>query len=196
MFVFPPKLSAPKSQGLKECMIAIEDNDNDENNSASTPTKIEENNIHLRYLSENDVKDVKSLCGDIFPVEYPDFWYNDIATDPSLWSMAAVSRDKLVGICIAEVKRLNNCNSEDRDILSKSFPANTPVCYILSLGVDKAWRRRGIASILLDQLLAYVKNTSNYGMTGNSACQIKAVYLHVLVSNMEAISFYERRKFK
>lgn len=62
---------------------------------------------------------------------------------------------------------------------------------MLSLGVQQAWRRRGVASILLDQLLAYLQN----GLAP-SLSAVRALYLHVLVSNDEAILFYERRKFR
>ena len=59
------------------------------------------------------------------------------------------------------------------------------VGYILSLGVASTYRKQGIASLLLDQLISYL-NT-------NYCNQVKALYLHVLTTNTQAIRFYEHR---
>ena len=59
------------------------------------------------------------------------------------------------------------------------------VGYILSLGVASSYRKQGIASLLLDQLISHLN--SNY------CNQVKALYLHVLTTNTQAIHFYEHR---
>ena len=55
----------------------------------------------------------------------------------------------------------------------------------MSLGVASSYRKQGIASLLLDQLISYL-NT-------NYCNQVKALYLHVLTTNTQAIHFYEHR---
>lgn len=73
--------------------------------------------------------------------------------------------------------------------------------YILSLGVTREYRRRGIASRLLDHYLTYVNNqpmlspnNSNSASTSSTGGDcVKAVYLHVLHSNNNAITFYQNR---
>ena len=59
------------------------------------------------------------------------------------------------------------------------------VGYILSLGVCQTYRKQGIASLLLDQLISYLNN--------NPSNSVKALYLHVLTTNTQAITFYEHR---
>ena len=56
-------------------------------------------------------------------------------------------------------------------------------------GVVKELRKQGIASFLLENLIAHLTSGDNY-------CTVKAVYLHVLTTNNAAISFYEHRGFR
>ena len=65
---------------------------------------------------------------------------------------------------------------------------NCHVGYILSLGVCSAFRRQGVASLLLDSFLGHVKLSENH------LC--KAIYLHVLTMNSAAIRFYEKHNFR
>ena len=81
---------------------------------------------------------------------------------------------------------MGNCNREDQQILHKTFSLTTPVCYILILGVVKEYRRQGLAGILLQHLLS--------NLSKRTTC--KAVYLHVLYSNKQAIKFYQSKHFQ
>ncbi|XP_022084917.1 N-alpha-acetyltransferase 60-like [Acanthaster planci] len=144
--------------------------------------------LKLRFLCPDDVTEVKRLCGEWFPVEYPDSWYRDITSDQKFYSLAAESSGKIVGLIVAEVKTRSRCHREDFNILSSTFPNSTQVAYILSLGVVKEYRRRGIATALLDRLLSY--------LTTSERSNCKAVYLHVLATNTTAIKFYEKHNFR
>ncbi|KFZ56547.1 N-alpha-acetyltransferase 60, partial [Podiceps cristatus] len=77
---------------------------------------------------------------------------------------------------------------QDGDILASSFPVDTQVAYILSLGVVKEFRKHGIGSLLLESLKDHISTTAQ------DHC--KAIYLHVLTTNNTAINFYENRDFK
>ncbi|VDP02944.1 unnamed protein product [Soboliphyme baturini] len=101
--------------------------------------------------------------------------------------MVVTHEEKIIGVLVAEIKKLSQCNLEDQNILPKSYPANTAVCYMLSLGVHKDWRRRGIASKLLNNLLTYLENGASAGFEPT-----RCLFLHVLVENENAINFYER----
>jgi ribosomal protein S18 acetylase RimI-like enzyme len=94
----------------------------------------------------------------------------------------------IIGLIVAEIKPYAKLNEEDRGILCSSFGIDSLVGYILSLGVRRAYRRNGIASLLLEQLLAHV--------TAPERSSVKAVFLHVLSSNTPAIHFYQRCHFR
>jgi len=153
--------------------------------------------VSFRFLRPGDQSEVKSLCRDWFPIEYPDKWYHvlyhhtiyqDIAHDTKYFALAAceVYTQRIVGLVVADILPLGSCNREDQQILHTSFSIATPVCYILILGVVKEYRRQGLAGILLQHLLdtLYKRGTC------------KAVYLHVLYSNKQAIHFYQSKHFQ
>lgn len=77
---------------------------------------------------------------------------------------------------------------EDSTILAPTFRKGTKIGYILSLGVVKEYRQNGIASFMLENLIAHMTSTDNQ--------DVKAMYLHVLTTNSKAISFYEHRGFR
>ncbi|UJR21222.1 hypothetical protein I4U23_024318 [Adineta vaga] len=144
--------------------------------------------ITFRFLRPGDQSEVKSLCHDWFPVEYPDKWYDDIVHNKKYFSLAAcdVCTQQILGLIVATILPLGSCNREDQQILHKIFSLTTSVCYILILGVAKEYRRQGLANLLLENLL---NTLSNY-----ETC--KAVYLHVLYSNKSAIQFYQTKSFQ
>nr|XP_056722168.1 N-alpha-acetyltransferase 60 [Euleptes europaea] len=150
------------------------------------PTALSE--INLRLLCHDDIDTVKQLCGDWFPIEYPDSWYQDITSNKKFFSLAATYRGIIVGMIVAEIKSRTKVHKEDGDILASSFPVNTQVAYILSLGVVKEFRKHGIGSLLLESLKDHISTTAQ------DHC--KAIYLHVLTTNHTAINFYENRDFK
>lgn len=144
--------------------------------------------ISFRFLRPGDQSEVKALCCDWFPLEYPDQWYDDIVHDNKYFSLAACETNthRIVGVLVADIFCFGQCNREDQIILHKSFPYNTPVCYILILGVIKEYRRQGLASILLQNLITNL----------NKRATCKAIYLHVLFSNKQAIQFYQSKQFQ
>lgn len=144
--------------------------------------------IQLRFLNPRDVGEVKCLCKDWFPIEYPDSWFEDITSGSRFYSLAATYHSRIIGLIVAELKPQLKLNKEDSDILASFFPPSTQVAYILSLGVVGEFRRNGIASLLLDSLLSH--------LTSQDSLECKAVYLHVLATNTVALRFYERRRFR
>ncbi|MEQ2303515.1 N-alpha-acetyltransferase 60 [Ameca splendens] len=119
---------------------------------------------------------------------YPDSWYQDITSNKKFFSLAATFRGNIVGMIVAEIKSRTKVHKEDGDILASSFPVDTQVAYILSLGVVKEFRKHGIGSLLLDSLKEHISTTAQ------DHC--KAIYLHVLTTNNTAIHFYENRDFR
>ncbi|XP_052824173.1 N-alpha-acetyltransferase 60 isoform X2 [Octopus bimaculoides] len=144
--------------------------------------------VQLRFLCPDDIEEVKRLCTEWFPIEYPDSWYQDITSNAKFYSLAATYYSRIIGLIVAEVKSKTKLNREDADILATHYPTSCQVAYILSLGVVDEFRRHGIASLLLDSLLSYLTSRDRYNC--------KAIYLHVLTTNSAAICFYERRNFQ
>ncbi|KAH7944051.1 hypothetical protein HPB52_015013 [Rhipicephalus sanguineus] len=149
-----------------------------------------DSNVQLRFLAPDDATEVRRLCTDWFPIEYPDSWYHDITSNPRFFALAAMYGGRIIGLIVAESKAQSLCNREDAGLLAANFPPAAQVAYILTLGVVRECRRNGIATLLLDSLLAHLSQQQPQ----SGAC--KAVYLHVLASNTCAIQFYERRRFR
>lgn len=57
---------------------------------------------------------VKVLCRQWFPVEYPDAWYEDITSSPRFYALAALNNDKIMGLLVAETKTLSKLSKEAR----------------------------------------------------------------------------------
>uniref|UniRef100_A0A9J7X5X0 histone acetyltransferase n=2 Tax=Cyprinus carpio TaxID=7962 RepID=A0A9J7X5X0_CYPCA len=60
--------------------------------------------IKLRLLCHDDIERIKVLCGEWFPIEYPDLWYHDITSNKKFFSLAATFRGGIVGMIVAEIK--------------------------------------------------------------------------------------------
>merc|ERR1712202_29699 len=62
--------------------------------------------LQLRFLSPQDIDQVKVLCRDWFPIEYPDTWYQEITSNPRFFSLAATLSGTIIGLIVAETKEL------------------------------------------------------------------------------------------
>ena len=83
--------------------------------------------LQLRFLCPQDVEQVKLLCRDWFPIEYPDTWYQEITSNPRFFSLAATLSGSIIGLIVAEIKELNQLAKEDRSLLASCFLSNTKV---------------------------------------------------------------------
>ena len=78
--------------------------------------------------------EVKRLCREWFPIEYPDTWYADITSTQKFYSVAAIFRGQIVGLIVAEIKDSTGLPKEDKEILAQNLGLNSKIGYILSLG--------------------------------------------------------------
>lgn len=176
-------------------------------NDGGQPPLLNSPELQLRFLNPADLPEVKRLCREWFPIEYPDAWYTDITSTQKFYSVAAVYRGQIVGLVVAEIKDVASLAKEDSELLSPTFGKAAKIGYILSLGVVKELRKQGIASFLLENLIAHLTSGDNYqDVKGNldqkpfgtslTMTFISGVYLHVLTTNNAAITFYEHRGFR
>ncbi|XP_026738292.1 N-alpha-acetyltransferase 60 [Trichoplusia ni] len=150
--------------------------------------------VQLRFLCPDDLEEVRSLCRDWFPIEYPQSWYEDITSSDRFFALAAVHKSEIIGLIVAEIKPYLKLNAEDRGILSRWFASkDTLVAYILSLGVARSFRRSGVATMLLEVLINHLSGPMPQPPHEH---RVKAIFLHVLTTNTEAILFYEHRRFR
>ena len=101
--------------------------------------------LQLRFLSPQDLDQVKTtlqiflwqilkyffqvkmLCRDWFPIDYPDTWYQEITSNPRFFSLAATLSGSIIGLIVAEIKELSQLAKEDRSLLANCFFSNTKV---------------------------------------------------------------------
>ncbi|KAF1768572.1 hypothetical protein GCK72_000384 [Caenorhabditis remanei] len=137
----------------------------------------------LRKLQTWDRLAVETLCNESFPIQYPDCWYDEVVSG-GLTSTGLFDGEHLAAMIVSETKCLSDCNIEDQDIVAET---NVHVTYILSIAVNKKFRRMGLATRLLNNLMQSL--TDNPPFT-------RAVFLHVLSTNSAALSFYRMHGFE
>lgn len=144
---------------------------------------------YFRPIQESDYQQIKALHEEFFPVRYSDSFFLDVCKgkglhDGPLFSRIAVNSytHEIVGFVLAQILPYpDRCDDSDLFAIGQN-PKN--VCYILTLGMRPAYRRFGIATLLMENCMDYAKN-NNCG----------AVYLHVINYNKTALNFYERNDF-
>lgn len=155
--------------------------------------------LRYRPLGAEDYQEMVALHTEWFPVTYDEAFYNK-STSGEIFTLAATHRkpgqtgDDVVGIItmstcpehygddVTHVLGIDACemprpsHEGDQGVLA----------YVLTLGVIDGFRRRGMASEMLRQAVAFVEaNRPN----------VQAIYLHVVTYNGAAIQLYESAHF-
>jgi ribosomal-protein-alanine N-acetyltransferase len=120
----------------------------------------------LRRLDLADLDAVDRIERASYPAPWSRSMFASELAKPSSLSLAAVDEE---GLVIGYL------------VLSRYVDA----WHVMNLAVDPGWRRRGVASALLERLLADTRGDTERGYT-----------LEVRVSNDEAIRLYERFGFR
>ena len=60
--------------------------------------------VQLRFLCPDDLEEVRALCQDWFPIDYPLSWYIDITSSTRFFALAAVYNLTIIGLIVAEIK--------------------------------------------------------------------------------------------
>jgi len=109
------------------------------------------------------IPDLKLFNAGMFPVSYSEKFYETVLRLPNLTSLGYCGNELIGAVC---------CRTE-------SAPDQEGVTlYIMTLGVKPLFRRRGIASQMLRLVVSHHE------------LQVSKIYLHVQISNEDAIAFY------
>jgi len=125
--------------------------------------------IAIFPISEDDLEKLKRFNAVMFPVNYQPKFYDECRAVPEVTLLAFDEADLVASIA---------CRLEQQVEGAK--------LYIMTLGVLAPYRRQGIATTLLHRVLGFCQQDQN----------IVEAYLHVQISNEEAIAFYEKYGFK
>lgn len=147
--------------------------------------------ISYRELRDGDLKNLRDLNKEWFPVNYGDLFYERIKEKKSRGWVAecCISTKKytdlhvIVGAVVYEYTPAQSIFQKDswREVLYNDSQA----LYVMTLGVIDEFRGKGIASTLLDKIL----------QEASEDARVKYVNLHV-VSYNPARYFYEKRGFE
>jgi len=127
--------------------------------------------ISFGSVTEKNVEQLRKLNLAVFPVRYNDKFYQDIATiNATVYTHLGYFSDIMVGAICSRVEPQEG----------SAFKV-----YIMTIGVLAPYRRIGIGRRLLQETLKACSEQPD--------CE--EVYLHVQVSNEEAIDFYRHFGF-
>ena len=173
--------------------------------------RINLNNIYFRKLNAKDIKELKDLHDEWFPMNYSDSFYqrvlkkNVIAVGCFVKSLPVPENPEEKEIIIGAILSKVRPNDEVAGEISRERNRQTsflrswaswlrslitcapvPGAYIMTLGVVDECRRLGIGTKLIDETIRVLNQEWK-------ACQV--LYLHVVTYNETAIRFYQRNQF-
>eukprot|EP00053_Salpingoeca_punica_P005588 m.55441 g.55441 ORF g.55441 m.55441 type:complete len:165 (+) comp13313_c0_seq1:117-611(+) len=127
--------------------------------------------MELSDLSPHNLRQLKLLNSVLFPVPYTEKFYNDCVASGDLCKLVYFEDIVVGAVC---------CRIE-------SDPATPGVkqLYIMTLGCLAAYRRLGVGTLMLNHVLSLAKADSS----------IASIYLHVQISNTDAVEFYKKHGF-
>lgn len=147
--------------------------------------------FQLGHVNEANLQQIRMLNISTLPVRYSDNFYRDLITNyTNKYLQFAFYNGFVVGSICARVESLESKPPTDTES-TPEVDTDTPTTekkklYIMILNVLAPYRRRGIAS----ELLQFVTDKAVEDP------EIEEVYLHVQVNNEEAKDFYQSHGFK
>ncbi|KAL0735716.1 hypothetical protein Bca4012_011926 [Brassica carinata] len=152
-----------------------------ENSSMEEPKISTRPSICFRPINPSDLERLEQIHRDIFPIRYESEFFQNVVNGGDILSWAAVDRsrpdglsDELIGFVTAKMG------------LAKETEGEETLVYILTLGVVESYRKRGIAKLLIKEVIKYA----------SSIPVCRGVYLHVIAHNSPAIRLYKRMSFR
>ncbi|KAI0982958.1 hypothetical protein GJ496_000030 [Pomphorhynchus laevis] len=180
-------------------------------------------NLQFREIEVTDIKTMKMLCTEWFPIRYDNKWYEDVAvrkdvflsivadlyptltpnnsnptvtnvvTQENIGNTNIYKNANISGLLVAEVKPIANCCNEDRSVISEFYQAST--------GVKLQGENHLVCYILI---LGVRRELRRHNIASALIKELEnripercdVVFLHALDSNFPAILFYEKQKFQ
>ncbi|CAD7924957.1 unnamed protein product [Amoebophrya sp. A120] len=144
-------------------------------------------------INERNLGVLKVLLQKTFPITYGEGFYQDVLTHDKFCRYAFVA-DVVVGSICARVQDEEKCNKENcpeqaSDDTQKPVlngKSKEDILYLMTLSLLPAYRKRGIASALLEFLIEAAKKDEN----------LRQIALHVQTSNDVALKFYQKHGFE
>lgn len=70
--------------------------------------------VNYREFTPKIFFQVRTLCQDWFPIDYPLMWYKEITSSTRFYALAAVYNLTIIGLIVAEIKPYSRLNKEVR----------------------------------------------------------------------------------
>ncbi|UJR15407.1 hypothetical protein I4U23_002354 [Adineta vaga] len=153
-------------------------NNNNNNNNTNNNTVVDESRkkrkvkrvtIELGDITQHNLKQLKVLNRDVFPVAYNEKFYKDLLGAGELCKLAYCN-DIVVGAVCCRIDLLENRRR----------------LYIMTLGVLAKYRELGLGTLMLEHVFKICEREGN----------IDSIYLHVQINNETALSFYKKFGFQ
>lgn len=135
--------------------------------------------IEISALRPDSLIHLRQINNAVLPSRYSDKWYND-ALEVGALAQLAFFDNKCVGAvrCAVDQPHFHAAGTQ----MSDSSPERK--IYIMTLAVLSPYREYGIATLLIERILAEGQELG-----------IHEVYVHAWTENTEAIEWYEKRGF-
>nr|CAG4711288.1 unnamed protein product [Naegleria fowleri] len=147
----------------------------------------EDSEYLYRNVTRDDLPSLKKLQQELFPVQYNKQFYLKLLDKSKTYTLLSFSKEhnELIGVCSSSILTEEK---QDGGFWHNLFgyPDKCNICYIMTLGVKKNHRRKGLASRML-QILEEVVSAEPYFCT--------KLTLHCKVDNERALSFYRQNAF-
>lgn len=157
-------------------------------------------NVQIEPVTSATLPSYRRLITLLLPIRYPDKFYKDSITDTSESSLARVAVWRDGGVPRSSYKLGSTAVHFERDLADRkviggiqcrvednpSVPAGERQLYIQTIGVLAPYRQLGIATQLLEEVIAVAIHHHD---------NVTSIYAHVWEANTDALEWYDQRGF-
>lgn len=144
--------------------------------SADVETAVVDLALTFRDLRDEDLPEVMELHRALFPVQYNETFYRKLFMPGYYCQVGVITSGEIVTVASARTVI---------DAVGGGSATDSPEAYIMTLGVRDTYRRSGLGSLAMEQILRLLR--------AQTRCEYAA--LHVKTANEAAVRFYDRMGF-